>query len=124
MSSADNSRRSGSTTPARSTTPRTAYRGESKHRQRSSRVLAEGSRRILIGRLGELGGFLRYENFDTQECRPAMCLSSNSTATRVFGANFWPDPDVAVKVDYTVVRNQSSVISAPNSFNMGLGWWF
>ena len=36
----------------------------------------------------------------------------------VFGANFWPDPDVAVKVDYTVVRNQSSVISAPNSFNM------
>jgi DtxR family transcriptional regulator, Mn-dependent transcriptional regulator len=86
----------------------------------------EGSRRILIGRLGELGGFLRYENFDTQYGMPAgyVPLLEFDRDAWVFGANFWPDPDVAVKVDYTVVRNQSSVISAPNSFNMGLGWWF
>jgi hypothetical protein len=35
-----------------------------------------------------------------------------------------PDPDIAVKVDYTAVRNQSGVIRAPRSFNVGLGWWF
>ena len=36
----------------------------------------------------------------------------------------WPDPDIAVKVDYSVARNQSSVVRAPNTFNVGLGWWF
>jgi len=42
----------------------------------------------------------------------------------VVGANYWPDPDIAVKVDYSMVGNRSSVIAAPNSFNVGLGWWF
>jgi DtxR family Mn-dependent transcriptional regulator len=86
----------------------------------------EGSRRIVIGRLGELGGFLRYENFDTQYRMPAgyVPLLEFDRDAWVVGVNFWPDPDVAVKVDYSVVRNQSSVIAAPNSFNVGLGWWF
>jgi DtxR family Mn-dependent transcriptional regulator len=87
----------------------------------------EGSRRFLAGtRLGEVGGFLRYENFDTQHRMPAgyVPLLEFDRDAWVVGANFWPDPDVAVKVDYTIVRNQSSVISAPNSFNVGLGWWF
>jgi DtxR family Mn-dependent transcriptional regulator len=87
----------------------------------------EGSRRFFSGsRLGEVGGFLRYENFDTQSRMPAgyVPLLEFDRDAWVFGANFWPDPDVAVKVDYSIVRNQSSVISAPNSFNVGLGWWF
>jgi hypothetical protein len=87
----------------------------------------EGSRRFLAGtRLGEIGGFVRYENFDTQYRMPAgyVPLLEFDRDAWVFGANFWPDPDVAVKVDYTIVRNQSSVITAPNSFNVGLGWWF
>jgi len=42
----------------------------------------------------------------------------------IIGANFWPDPDVAIKVDYSIVRNRSMVVQAPNSFNVGLGWWF
>jgi hypothetical protein len=42
----------------------------------------------------------------------------------VVGANYWPDPDVVVKVDYTWLRNRSTTIAAPNSFNLGLGWWF
>jgi hypothetical protein len=29
-----------------------------------------------------------------------------------------------VKVDYAVIGNQSSVIKEPNTFNIGLGWWF
>jgi hypothetical protein len=40
------------------------------------------------------------------------------------GTTYWPDPDVAVKVDYTVVRNRSAAIRALNSVNVGLGWWF
>jgi DtxR family Mn-dependent transcriptional regulator len=87
----------------------------------------EGSRRFLAGtRLGEIGGFVRYENFDTQYRMPAgyVPLLEFDRDAWVFGANFWPDPDIAVKIDYSIVRNQSSVITAPNSFNVGLGWWF
>jgi hypothetical protein len=42
----------------------------------------------------------------------------------VIGANYWPEPDIAIKVDYVMVRNQSSVVRAPNALNVGLGWWF
>ena len=86
----------------------------------------EGSRRFPAGRIGEIGGFLRYENFDTQYRMPSgyVPLQQFDRDAWVVGANFWPDPDVAVKVDYSIVRNQSSVIPAPNSFNVGLGWWF
>jgi DtxR family Mn-dependent transcriptional regulator len=87
----------------------------------------EGSRRFVGGaRLGELGGFVRYEKFDTQHRMPSgyVPLPEFDRDAWVVGATFWPDPDVAVKVDYSIVRNQSSVISAPNSFNVGLGWWF
>ena len=42
----------------------------------------------------------------------------------VLGATYWPDPDIAIKADYSVVRNRSGFIQAPNSFNLGLGWWF
>ena len=42
----------------------------------------------------------------------------------VFGFTYWPDPDVAVKFDYSAIRNQSRVNRALNSFNIGLGWWF
>jgi len=87
----------------------------------------EGSRRFFSGsRLGEVGGFVRYENFDTQYRMPSgyVPLQAFDRDAWVVGANYWPDPDVAIKVDYSIVRNQSSVISAPNSFNVGLGWWF
>ena len=42
----------------------------------------------------------------------------------VFGIPYFPDPAVAVKLDYTVLNNQSDVVQAPNSLNIGLGWWF
>jgi predicted MFS family arabinose efflux permease len=35
-----------------------------------------------------------------------------------------PMPKRAVKIDYIWLRNQSDVIGALNSFNVGLGWWF
>jgi virulence-associated protein VagC len=29
-----------------------------------------------------------------------------------------------VKLDYVIQRNRSDALRAPNSFNLGLGWWF
>jgi hypothetical protein len=42
----------------------------------------------------------------------------------VIGATYWPDPDIALKFDYSGIRSRNSTIREPNSFNIGLGWWF
>jgi hypothetical protein len=42
----------------------------------------------------------------------------------IAGATYYPEPDIAVKLDYVWQRNQSTFIKAPNSLNVGLGWWF
>ena len=83
------------------------------------RVWADGPARDLVA-------FARYENFDTQFRMPAgvVPLKQFDRDAWVIGATYYPDPDVAVKVDYVWQRSQSSVIKAPNSFNIGLGWWF
>ena len=74
----------------------------------------------------EVVGFMRYERFDTQHRMPAgfLKLEEFDRSAWVFGATYYPDPDVAVKIDYTVQRNRSSVVKAPRSLNVGLGWWF
>jgi hypothetical protein len=87
----------------------------------------EAGYRVISGRsFGEIGTFVRYENFDTQYRMPAgyVPLAQFDRDAWIVGATFWPDPDVAVKVDYSVVRSQSAVLEAPDSFNVGLGWWF
>jgi hypothetical protein len=87
----------------------------------------EASYRILEGRsYGDVGVFARYENFDTQFRMPEgyVPLREFDREAWVFGATYWPEPDIAVKVDYVVQRNRSAVVQAPNSFNVGLGWWF
>ena len=88
--------------------------------------LESGQRVISNARLGEVGAFLRYENFDTQFRMPSgyVPLREFDRDAWVIGANYWPDPDVAIKMDYSIVGSQSSVVRAPNSFNVGLGWWF
>ncbi len=74
----------------------------------------------------ELALFLRYENFDTQYRMPTgfLPLKRFDRSAWVIGFTYYPDPDVAVKFDYSIVRNQSSLVNAPNSLNLGLGWWF
>ena len=87
----------------------------------------EAGYRVVPGSsYGELGAFVRYENFDTQFRMPDgyVPLKQFDRDATVFGITYWPDPDVAIKMDYSVLRNQSPVITAPNSFNIGLGWWF
>jgi hypothetical protein len=83
------------------------------------RVWAAGVSRDLVA-------FLRYENFDTQFRMPAgfLPLKSFDRDAFVFGVTYFPDPDIAVKADFIRQRNQSGVVKSPNSFNVGLGWWF
>ncbi len=74
----------------------------------------------------EAAVFVRYENFDTQYRMPAgfQRLQQFDRDAWVVGFSYYPDPDVVLKLDYSVVRNQSDVINEPNSLNVGLGWWF
>lgn len=74
----------------------------------------------------DIGAFVRYENFDTQFRMPpgTLPLKQFDRTAWIVGASFYPDPDIAVKIDYTVVRNQSSLFRSADSLNIGLGWWF
>ena len=74
----------------------------------------------------EVAVFLRYENFDTQYRMPDgyVPLPAFDRDAWIAGVTWFPDPDVAVKVDYTVLRSRSAVVDVPNSVNVGLGWWF
>lgn len=86
----------------------------------------EGSYRVLPSGPHDAALFVRYENFDTQYRMPAGSpkLPQFDRDAWVVGATYWPDPDVAIKVDYSYVRSASSVVPPPRSFNVGLGWWF
>lgn len=74
----------------------------------------------------DLVAFVRYENFDTQfrMADGLVPLEEFDRDAWVVGLTYYPDPDVAVKVDYIRLRNQSGVIESPDSVNVGLGWWF
>lgn len=88
---------------------------------------AEGGYRFISGaRIGDVGAFARYENFDTQFRMPDgyLPLRAFDRDALVVGATYWPEPDIAIKADVSWVRNRSSVIEAPNSWNLGIGWWF
>jgi hypothetical protein len=88
---------------------------------------AEAAYRVWAAGLSkDLAAFFRYENYDTQYRMPAgfLPLKEFDRDAFIFGVSYFPDPDVAVKVDYIVQRNQSGIVKSPNSFNVGLGWWF
>ncbi len=74
----------------------------------------------------EVIGFVRYERFDTQYRMPPgyVPLGAFKGSAWIAGVSYFPDPDVVVKADYTVARNDSSVVAAPRAFSVGLGWWF
>lgn len=87
----------------------------------------EGAYRFVPGTFPvDLGLFARYENFDTQFRMDEgdVALPQFDRDAWVVGANYWVDPDVVIKFDYSHVRSQSAVVPAPRSLNVGLGWWF
>ena len=87
----------------------------------------EGGYRVISGRrFGDVGAFVRYEDADTQYQMPDGMLPLGQFRRKVWavGGTYWPDPDIAIKLDYLIERNESATIDAPDSFNIGLGWWF
>jgi hypothetical protein len=80
----------------------------------------------LPGLKYDIGAFLRYENFDTQFRMPAgvLPLKQFDRSAWVIGASYYPDPDVVFKIDYSVLRNRSTLFGSLDSLNIGLGWWF
>ncbi len=83
------------------------------------RVWAKGSPRDLVA-------FARYEYADTQHRMPVgwLPIEEFRRDSWVFGVTYFPDPDIAVKVDYVWLRNKGTLYKGPSSFNVGLGWWF
>lgn len=74
----------------------------------------------------DLAVFTRYENFDTQFRMPAgfTPLEEFDRTAWTVGATYYPDPDVAVKLDYTTLKSRSGFVRLPRSLNVGIGWWF
>ena len=74
----------------------------------------------------DVAAFVRYENFDTQFRMPegVLALKQFDRAAWVVGASYFPDPDIVLKIDYSVIRNRSSLFGSVDSANIGLGWWF
>ena len=74
----------------------------------------------------DLALFTRYENFDTQNRMPRgfLPLKQFDRSAWVVGATYYPEPDVALKFDYTFLRNASAVVRAVNAVNFGIGWGF
>jgi hypothetical protein len=74
----------------------------------------------------DIAAFVRYENFDTQFRMPAgvLALQQFDRSAWVVGASYYPDPDVVLKIDYSVIRNRSTLFGSVDGLNVGLGWWF
>ena len=74
----------------------------------------------------EIVAFGRYEIFDTQNRMPAGFLPLDHLRRSAFttGVTYFPDPDVAFKMDFIQERNKSSVVNARWRMNFGVGWWF
>ena len=57
----------------------------------------------------EVAVFVRYENFDTQYRMPAgfQPLPEFDRDAWIIGVTYFPDPDVAVKIDYTILATRA-----------------
>ena len=114
--------------PATSTTPWPAPPGSAPTSPaRCAAATSRPATGVISGaRWGDVGAFVRYEDVDTQARMPAgyVPLEEFDRSVWAVGATYWPDPDIAIKVDYLHQRNKSAVVRPPHSFNLGLGWWF
>ncbi len=67
----------------------------------------------------QLGVFYRHADWDNNHG-----LDKNTGITRhVVGANFWPIPDVVLKMDY-IIEDRENEISDRKSLNLGIGYQF
>lgn len=68
----------------------------------------------------EVGVFYRYADWDNN-----AGLSNNNTGVKrsVFGVNYWPIPEVVLKMDY-IIEDKESATDSAKSFNVGIGYEF
>ena len=88
---------------------------------------AEAAYRVWdAGAPRDLVAFVRYENFDTQYRMPEgyLPLKEFDREAWITGLTYYPDPDVAVKIDFVQTNNESGFVRLPRTLNVGLGWWF
>ena len=73
-----------------------------------------------------LAAFYRYELFNTQEkMAPGLLpLEEFNRNAHTVGLTLFPHRDVALKIDYSFLGNESTLIEASDRWNLGLGWWF
>jgi hypothetical protein len=71
----------------------------------------------------DLVAFARYEDFDTQNKMAPGFLPLNEfdRTAWVTGLTYYPEPDIALKFDYTFMNNKSSFIKPRDSLNLGVG---
>ena len=74
----------------------------------------------------DLALFARYEDFDTQFRMPPgfVPIEEFDRSAWTIGATYYPDPDVAVKLDVTSLNSRSGFVRLSKSLNIGIGWWF
>ncbi|MBI3667734.1 MAG: hypothetical protein HY236_16140 [Acidobacteria bacterium] len=99
--------------------PNVAERLRGFYWESAARVLPRRARQDLVL-------FTRYENFDTQKKMPRgfLPLKQFDRSAWVMGATYYPEPDVALKFDYSLLRNSSAIVRPRSSVNFGIGWWF
>jgi hypothetical protein len=68
----------------------------------------------------QFGVFYRYSNWDNNR---GLKNSNTGTRRHAFGANFWPVPDVVLKMDYTL-EDRQGIAQTRKSLNLGLGYQF
>ena len=101
---------------------------------RKRRLMGVGAAGILVaglllgpqssGQGGQEGQRLEASSARFGGPLPFLPLKQFDRSLWTLGASFYPHPDIAVKADYQILRNESQAVGAPNQFNLGLGWWF
>jgi len=73
----------------------------------------------LLGDSAELGVFYRYSDWNNEAGLPE---SMGGVNRHTFGANYWPHPDVAFKIDWFHEKKNSG--GKENRLNIGVGYQF
>ncbi len=73
----------------------------------------------------DLAPFIRYEKWDTQADIPNNVVRSEESENNIWtvGANYWPHPQVVLKVDYQKYDKPDGD-KGDKRFNLGLGYMF
>ncbi|WP_456433978.1 porin [Thermosulfuriphilus sp.] len=86
-------------------------------------ILPESLKRGRLSR-AEAVFFVRYDDYDTQHAMPSGVLRdpSGDRFDWTFGLNFYPIPNLVLKIDYQVKKSDGP--DPADMINLGVGWQF